>query len=363
MKIFSKTKISRIFTRKSNSNKNLLKIKFIFFLFFILINIKKKSHKKINLNISNYINIAVNFDNKYIYPFVTFLTSLLEHRADSTFYIIHTLIENNLKNDTYQKVNSVIEKFGKNYSNISYYTMGNQFSRATSGKYISKVAYYRIALPSVLPNVDKCIYMDTDVINFKDLSEMYNIQLNDSEYFCGILDFADMKEELKSLRIDTDKYMNDGIVIMNLKAMRNNSIEQKLRGYVSSHFLNHHDQTAINAICHNNFKILPFKFAMLTLFDSTESLIKYNNQQKEKYRYNESELIQAFYHPTSIHYAGWVKPYEKKYKLANGAYWWYYAKKTGFYQEILDNYGFTKEEVEDILKKIPSDGGFMKKIL
>ena len=102
---------------------------------------------------------------------------------------------------------------------------------------------------------------------------------------------------------------------------------------------------------------------MLTLFDSTESLIKYNNQQKEKYRYNESELIQAFYHPTSIHYAGWVKPYEKKYKLANGAYWWYYAKKSGFYQEILDNYGFTKEEVEDILKKIPSDGGFMKKIL
>ena len=347
MKIFSKTKISRIFTRKSNSNKNLLKIKFIFFLFFILINIKKKSHKKINLNISNYINIAVNFDNKYIYTFVTFLTSLLEHRADSTFYIIHTLIENNLKNDTYQKVNSVIEKFGKNYSNISYYTMGNQFSRATSGKYI----------------VDKCIYMDTDVINFKDLSEMYNIQLNDSEYFCGILDFADMKEELKSLRIDTDKYMNAGIAIMNLKAMRNNSIEQKLRGYVSSHFLNHHDQTAINAICHNNFKILPFKFAMLTLFDSTESLIKYNNQQKEKYRYNESELIQAFYHPTSIHYAGWVKPYEKKYKLANGAYWWYYAKKSGFYQEILDNYGFTKEEVEDILKKIPSDGGFMKKIL
>ena len=55
--------------------------------------------------------------------------------------------------------------------------------------------------------------MDTDVINFKDLSEMYNIQLNDSEYFCGILDFADMKEELKSLRIDTDKYMNAGISI------------------------------------------------------------------------------------------------------------------------------------------------------
>ena len=53
--------------------------------------------------------------------------------------------------------------------------MGNQFTGATSGKYISTAAYYRISLPSLLPYIDKCIYMDTNIMNFEDFSEIYNI--------------------------------------------------------------------------------------------------------------------------------------------------------------------------------------------
>ena len=53
------------------------KILFVFFLFIISIFIQRKTDKNINLNISNYINIAVNIDNNYIYQCITFLTSLL----------------------------------------------------------------------------------------------------------------------------------------------------------------------------------------------------------------------------------------------------------------------------------------------
>ena len=361
-----------------------IKIPFIFFLFIIFITTKPKSHiKKIidktykneiiniyenvnkninytNLNIANYINIAVNFDNKYIYPLLTFLTSLLDNRADTTFYIIHIMNGNFLGNDTYIKINSIIDKFGKSYCNVSFYNMSNQFIGATTGNYISTAAYYRISLPSLLPDVDKCIYMDTDVINFEDLSEMYNIELSNNTYFCGPLDFYGMRDELKLLKINTDKYMNSGITLMNLKAMKNNDIENKIREFVSHHFLNHHEQTAINAICHNNFEILPSKYSFFALFNSTEQLINYNNEQNESYRYNESELIQAFYHPVSLHYAGWVKPWHKEYIRSNKAYWWYYAKKSGFYQEILNNYCFKKEEVENILKITPNNGKLIK---
>ena len=347
---------------------SITKIPLILFLFIVFIKVNKqiknntgkKEIKNININISNYINIAVNFDNKYIYPCITFLTSLLDNRADSTFYIIHILTGTNLRNDTYYKISSVIEKFGKKYCNVSFYNMGDQFKGATAGKYISTAAYYRISLPSLLPNVDKCIYMDTDVINFKDLSEMYNIEFNNNTYFCGPLDFANMNIELLQLKIFSEKYMNSGIVLMNLKAMRNDGIENQIRNFVSSNFLNHHEQTAINAICHNNFQILPYKYAVFALFNSTELLFKYNNGQNEKYRYNESDLIEAFYHPVSLHYAGWTKPWHKEYQLTNTAYWWYYAKKSGFYQEILDNYNFTKEEVEARLKITPDNGNLIK---
>ena len=324
-------------------------------------NIKSDLNNIENEKISNYINIGINIDNKYIYPCIVFLTSLLNNRAKSTFYIIHILTNTSLRNDTYNKVNEVIKQFGKNFCNVSYYDMGEQFKGATSGEYISTAAYYRISLPSLLHNVDKLIYCDTDVINFEDLSEMYKIQLDNNTYFCGALDFVGLIGEVSTFVSHIEKYMNSGIIIMNLQAMRNNGIEEKIRQFVSNHFLNHHEQTAINAICYDNFKILPYKYATFALFNSTDSIIKFNNEQNEKYRYNESELIQAFYQPVSLHYAGWTKPWHKKYNLMNSAYWWYYAKKSGFYEEILEHYEFLKNDTEAILKTIPSDGGLLKR--
>ena len=72
----------------------------------------------------NYIHIAVNFDNKYLYPCIVYLTSLLCNKAKSTFYIIHILTGNNIMNSTFDKINKTIEKFGKNDSNVSYYNLG-----------------------------------------------------------------------------------------------------------------------------------------------------------------------------------------------------------------------------------------------
>jgi lipopolysaccharide biosynthesis glycosyltransferase len=57
--------------------------------------------------------------------------------------------------------------------------MGDDFKGAITGSHISLASYYRIALPSLLPDVDKIIYCDADVINFKDLSEMYNLKFRD----------------------------------------------------------------------------------------------------------------------------------------------------------------------------------------
>ena len=68
----------------------------------------------------------------------------------------------------------------------------------------------------------------------------------------------------------------------------------------------------------------------------------------------------AFYEPTLLHYVGWTKPWDKKYGKINGEYWWYYAKKSGFYEEIIKNYGLDKNNIEKLLKKIPDDGGLMK---
>ena len=315
----------------------------------------------INFNhTNNTVHIAINIDNKYYYPCLVFLTSLLDNRKNSTFYQLHILKGNGLNESLYEKISTIVNQYGNNHIHINYHDMNDQFKKATHGRYISIADYYRIALPSLLPTVDKIIYIDTDVINFKDLTEMYSLEFKDDIYLLGTLDKIYMLNELKKQFQNVTRYMNAGILLMNLKSMRKYRIEEKIRAYVRTHFLNHHDQTAINAVCHDNFDILSIKYGCFS-FNKFEDIVSYNDKQDESNRYSLEELKQAFYEPTLLHFVGYVKPWEKKCKNENQKYWWYYAKKSGFYEEISKFYGFNEKDVEEMLKKIPENGGLLRR--
>ena len=346
-----KNKKKRCYIKKTNALiKNLIKGMIIFLVFIFSI---KKFFK------TNYIHVALNIDNNFIYPCIVLLTSLLMNRAASTFYIIHLLFGGNTKIDSFQKINETIAKFGKYHSNISYYNMGDKYINATSGIIITTAAYYRISLSSLLTNVDKIIYIDSDFINFKDLSKIYNIKFKDKMYFIGFLDYPVAALELKIFKIHTDKYINSGFLLMNLKAIRNDKVEDKLNEIISKRLMNHHDQTAINAICHNNMQILSYKYGSFA-FDHFDAVINFNNKQKVKYRYTKNELKQGYNTPFLLHFTGYVKPWHKHCANKRRVYWWYYAKESLFYQEILDNYGFKREKIEELLKSIPKHGSLLK---
>ena len=306
------------------------------------------------------IHIALNIDNKFIYPCIVFLTSLLDNRKNSTIYHIHILTSKDFSQDNINKINTLINKFGKDFLKINFINMHNAFEGANTDIYISTTSYYRIRLPSLLSDVDRVLYIDTDVINFADLTEMYNLELNDNIFLRGTLDNIGNTAELRLFGINTSKYMNAGILLMNLKSMRKLGIEEKIIDFVNNHYLEHHDQTAINAVCYNNFGILSIKYATFC-FDKYESMVRYNKRQDKRYRYTEAELKQAYYEPILLHYVGRTKPWDRGNNIKYSEYWWYYAKLTDFYDQILHHYGFNRIDVEALLKKIPKDGGLLKR--
>ena len=270
----------------------------------------------------NRIHIAISLDNHYRYACIVYLTSLLDNRKGSSFYIIHILINNSTTINSINKINKIKEKFGNNSVKFIYYNIEDNFNGATT-KYFPISAYYRLSLSSLLPDIDKIIYTDVDAIIFEDLSEVYNIQFKDKMYFC------------------------DGI-------------EKKLKDFISTHFLPMADQTAINAVCNDNIQILSPKYSIFAN-DMINKLIMLNNQQDPLYKFNESEIQRAFREPTFFHYYSGHKPWKKNYRQFNRVYWWYYAKMSGFYQEILEHYGFSINEIESLLEKIPKDGGLLRR--
>ena len=347
--IHKRYKRKKYIPKKNSLFPKLIKLLVIILLIIILIK---------NINIINKVHIAVNIDKQYIYTFIVYLTSLLDNKKASSFYTIHILTNNGTIYECKDKINKVIERFGTNSIKIKYYNLEGDFKGARVGAF-PLAAYYRISLPSTLYNLDKVIYTDVDMINLKDLSEMYNIKFKDKMYICAPLDFTFMISELKPFGINTNKYINAGIILFNLKEMRKNNIENKMREFAITHKLKTYDQTAINAICYNNIQILPFKYGLFA-FDSIDQLIKLNDKQDIMYRFNESELIQAYNEPTLYHYFDGRKPWSKSYTKFNRVYWWYYSKMSGFFNEILDFYRFEKNYIEDLLNKIPEDGGLKR---
>ena len=257
------------------------------------------------------------------------------------------------------KLDKIIEKFGNNSVKLNYYNLENYFKKATI-TFISVATYYKLALPSLLPNVDKIIYSDSDMLNLEDLTEMYNIEFKDKIYFCGTLDYISHLNQLKEFGLSSDKYINGGVLLMNLKAMREDSIDKKLSEFIATHTLQFHDQTAINCVCHNNIQVLPYKYNVFS-YPSFDIFSKLNNQQNIKYKFNESELFKNFNEPILYHYISVRKPWLHSTSNFNTVYWWYYAKMSGFYQEILDYYKFNKNDIDSLLNEIPDDGGLLKR--
>ena len=87
-------------------------------------------------------------------------------------------------------------------------------------------------------------------------------------------------------------------------------LRKKIKKLIETRFLNHHDETAINVICFNNTEILPIKYNFQKGFYSlgyAKFKKAFKDDQNEKYRYKEEELLQAYYSPINLYFAGYKK--------------------------------------------------------
>ena len=184
--------------------------KLIFFsfilLFFYFENNKKDkgfSINNIHYHYNNTIHLSLNIDDNYFYPCIVYLVSLLDNRAASSFYTVHILTNDKLSEKNKEKINIIKERFGNHSVNFIYYNLDGYFKNTTTG--FTSVTYYKLVLPSLLPNLDKIIYTDGDMINLEDLSELYSIEFKENMYFCGIPDYIEHLNQLREFGFSSDK--------------------------------------------------------------------------------------------------------------------------------------------------------------
>ena len=160
----------------------------------------------------------------------------------------------------------------------------------------SQASTYRLATPIIIDE-DRIMHLDGDTLTFKDLSKMYKMDLNDN-YFVGFLDF--LCDGIDYLGIHSERYINAGVVLINLEKIRNDNKIEDLFNFLNRNVkLLNLDQTIINYVFYPKIGIMPSEFVVFNFHDESD-IRKYSKYPRTKV--NITELIESLNNPTIIHF-------------------------------------------------------------
>lgn len=277
------------------------------------------------------IPIAMAADNNYTYPTMVSITSLMTNAKNSTHYDVHIMISGDFLEENKQKLLSLQEKFD-NKCKIDLIDMQDRYKNANVAGHIrtslTTPAYYRLSLASLLPNVDKIIWLDGDTLIFEDLTDLINIDM-DGFYYKGFLDYP---YPMDVFNFKGDHYICSGVMLINLKKLRQDEMEPKIEAFIkeNNEKLVQHDQTVINVLFQDNIGALPVKYGIFN-FKDLSVVNDYSNRLIAKNRYTNEEVLAAYENPAILHYV--YKPWGKDDVNRKGL-WWEYAAKTDCFEEI-----------------------------
>ncbi|WP_099810999.1 glycosyltransferase [Streptococcus suis] len=200
---------------------------------------------------SNPIHIAFSVAGKYADYLGTTIYSILKHNSDNTihFYILHQEIETeyrqNLEKLLLHFPNATIRflKIENNYF--------NQIKPAKDGLHVS--TYYRFLLTELLPELDKVLYLDVDVLVRGNIKPLWDTDI--SSVSLGVsreIDiYAGAPEHVTSIGLeDHHNYFNAGVILFNLNKLRVGQLDKVLleTAVAKSPDLRFGDQDILNMI-------------------------------------------------------------------------------------------------------------------
>lgn len=179
--------------------------------------------------------------NWYIY-LATSLYALFKHNQVEKVYLfieddeISYLKDKKIEFINVNKVKEYIKKESPNY-NTKY----------------SKMSYIRCYFSKVL-NEDKVLYIDADAIVVDNIKELWNIDLKNYA-LAGIKESGEWERHLGIKGMD-HKYINSGILLMNLDLIRKLKLDDEMIELLNNNFYHFPDQDVINIVCKDKIKYL-----------------------------------------------------------------------------------------------------------
>lgn len=245
-------------------------------------------------------NIACSTDDKYAAHCATMLHSLLSHnKSIDNIYLLH---DENLNASSKQKLSSTVAQFAQS---LTFLPITKDIIGDLPSKHFHISCWYRVLLPHLLPKEGKVLYLDADMVIRQDLTPLWESGLESKQLFAAVVNplYPFMPNRIvDELGLSSaQEYLNSGMLLMNLRAMRKAGVEQALRNYASDHPDNiWPEQDALSVVCRGRWKPVSPKWnAQTTIYDLEPDELPFDN----------GLVTEARQAPAVIHFIGPLKPW------------------------------------------------------
>ena len=263
------------------------------------------------------IPIVMATDDNYTQHLAVAMASCLNN-CDSDETVRFYILANGVADEQKRRLETVANTIGHGGEVVFIDIADKQIAGFIKQTHVSQSTYSRYYIPSLIPqNIDKIIYMDTDVVVKADISKLYNIDLGD--YYLGATkDLLNYHEKL-SVPKQYD-LLNAGVLLINLKKWRENDLQEKLlKSSLENQF---DDQEVLNALLYGKWLQLDPRWNLQT---GLYRIYYQYTYRKGKFFLDLAELKKD---PYIIHYAGGSKVWSYGYKYIFADEYYKYLKMT-----------------------------------
>jgi lipopolysaccharide biosynthesis glycosyltransferase len=261
-----------------------------------------------------HIAIAIDANPGFLQQTGVMLFSLIKHNTDAiTLHILHTPEAK----EAFQIQRELISHFvGTTEVTLQYYEVSWKSIKSLGLTFYNNLpltTYFRLLLPKILAeDIEVCLYLDGDMLIRGSIDPLFSLTASTDWRVAAVMTNV-LTTYMDNLNLS--RYFNAGVLLMNLKAWRNNNVSSNIINFIVQYpnglkgtqpIMG--DQCGINYVCNTHISVLEPIWNTTPLWFNPDYMDKPLAEQLSYFGYDNNQILQAQQNPIILHFAGINKP-------------------------------------------------------
>lgn len=288
------------------------------------------------------VSLVASTDHNYV-PHMGALIASVFSNASHEYFIDFLILDGGMTSDDHRGLR-LLERLHPN-AKISFIDMSMQFLDVETHMYFTRATFYRLALPELVRDRSKVLFLDTDVVVLDDVSKLFNAELrgkaiaavNDlimrSFAIQGVRSIAPVGgkptinylSEYVGMGDKYNEYFQAGVILFDLDRLRSDNTSETMTADLRNRRYWFLDQDVLNRHFLGNVEYLESKWNCVYLPPDLLEMLPLKCKR---------DYDQSVGSPSIIHYAGDKKPWDN-FDTFFAHYYWYYLRMTCWYERVV----------------------------